>query len=139
MQERVNGNEYRTTLVCVDDYRQGSFSGRLYNPYWKEGREFQNVMQFLREMEGLLDRMKLPQSFTAKRSFAPPPSGTVPTLADGGHPSGKKATFQLRVIFRQNASWQGSVLWMESRREESFRSVLELLLLMDGVLLEEGT
>lgn len=59
MQERVNGNEYRTTLVCVDDYRQGSFSGRLYNPYWKEGREFQNVMQFLREMEGLLDRMKL--------------------------------------------------------------------------------
>lgn len=38
------------------------------------------------------------------------------------------------VLFRQNASWQGSEQWIEGAREESFRSVLELALLMDGAL-----
>jgi hypothetical protein len=40
----------------------------------------------------------------------------------------------VRVLFRQNASWQGSVTWMEGRQEESFRSALELLLLMKSAL-----
>ena len=38
------------------------------------------------------------------------------------------------MIFRQNASWQGSVTWLDKGREESFRSVLELLLLMDSAI-----
>lgn len=34
----------------------------------------------------------------------------------------------LRVLFRQNTSWHGSVAWVEGKCEESFRSVLELLI-----------
>ena len=45
---------------------------------------------------------------------------------------GKEATFYLKVLFRQNASWQGTVKWMETGQEEPFRSVLELLLMMDN-------
>ncbi|MBQ6876068.1 MAG: hypothetical protein IJN46_07520 [Lachnospiraceae bacterium] len=47
---------------------------------------------------------------------------------------GIKATFSVQILFRQNASWQGSVLWVERKIEESFRSVLELLLLIDNAL-----
>jgi hypothetical protein len=47
---------------------------------------------------------------------------------------GKLATFSLRILFRQNASWQGSITWCEGRSEESFRSVLELLMLMNSAL-----
>ncbi|NLW65775.1 MAG: hypothetical protein GXY26_06040, partial [Clostridiales bacterium] len=36
--------------------------------------------------------------------------------------------------FRQNASWQGVITWAEDRREESFRSALELVFLMDSAL-----
>ena len=43
-------------------------------------------------------------------------------------------TFAVRILFRQNASWQGSVTWLEGNREESFRSVLELIFLMDSAL-----
>ena len=43
----------------------------------------------------------------------------------------------VRVIFRQNASWQGSVSWLEGRRDESFRSVLELLMLLNSALEQE--
>jgi len=39
-----------------------------------------------------------------------------------------------RILFRQNASWQGSVVWVEGRQEERFRSALELVLLMDSAL-----
>ena len=86
MPDRIYGNEYRTTLVCVDSWKGGESSGRLYNPYWGEGESFEGLMDFLKKMEALLDQMQLPQSFTAKRSFGPPPGtgghvfhpGTVP-------------------------------------------------------------
>lgn len=38
------------------------------------------------------------------------------------------------MIFRQHTSWQGVVIWLEQQMEQSFRSVLELILLMDSAL-----
>ena len=52
--------------------------------------------------------------------------------------NGDVATFAVRVLFRQNASWQGSILWVEGDREESFRSVLELIFLLDSAAGAEG-
>ena len=40
----------------------------------------------------------------------------------------------MRILFRQNASWQGELLWMEKNARQSFRSVLELITLMDSAL-----
>ena len=37
----------------------------------------------------------------------------------------------MRIMFRQNSSWQGTVTWVDGKMEESFRSVLELIILMD--------
>ena len=137
MPGRVQGNEYRTTLVCVDDRKDGRFSGRLYNPYWEGGAAFNGVMDFLVKMEELLDQMKLPQSFTAKRSFGPLPGSAATPEPDLTRRHGEAATFSIRVLFRQNASWQGSVSWLEGRRDESFRSVLELLMLLNSALEQE--
>jgi hypothetical protein len=136
METKLYGNAYRNTLICVDDSQHGRFSGRLYNPYHQEGRRFEGVMDFLGQMELLLDSLKLPQSFTAKRSFgnAVPLDGEVPEEAPR---KGREATFSLRVLFRQNASWQGSVTWMESQKEQLFRSVLELLMLIRDALPRE--
>ena len=137
MQNRAWGNEYRMTLVCVDDYQDSILRGRLYNPYFSTGSSFQSLMEFLRRMEELLDEMQFPQSFTAVRAFGDPPQRKAASPPVQEVQEGKCATFSVRVLFRQNASWQGSVTWLEGRREESFRSVLELVLLMDSALLEE--
>ncbi len=53
---------------------------------------------------------------------------------------GKKATFVVNVQYRQNATWQGKVLWAETGKSCNFRSALELLKLIDGALdeAEEG-
>ena len=51
----------------------------------------------------------------------------------------KKQTFILEVNDSQNESWQGSVEWIQGERKQSFRSVMELLRLVDSVVCgEEG-
>lgn len=133
MTTRAWGNEYRTTTVCIDTYEDGVLSGRFYNPYLEDGKEFRSLTQFLLEMDQALDKMDFPQSFTAKRTFHPSP-GLKTGPPGPEYRAGKLATFAIRIIFRQNASWQGSVTWLEWEREESFRSALELIFLMDSAL-----
>lgn len=47
---------------------------------------------------------------------------------------GAKATFWIRVLYRQHISWQGEVTWVERQKKEYFRSALELLRLVDSAL-----
>lgn len=127
------GNEYRTTLVYVDSYENNVLCGRLCNPYFPEEKSVHSTIHFLTEMDQVLDAMELPQSFAVVRSFAEPPDFAAAPPAPDALP-GSRATFALRILFRQNASWQGSIAWLEGKREQSFRSVLELLFLMDSAL-----
>lgn len=43
---------------------------------------------------------------------------------------GETATFVVRVLFWRNGTWQGTICWKERRTQVSFRSFLEMLLLM---------
>lgn len=135
MESRGRNNEYRTTIVCVDSYKDGVPVGRFYNPYDPRGETFYGMTRFLSRMTDLLDTMDFPRSFTGERSFAasPPGPGRRPeeTIQEG-----KVATFSLRIFFRRNSTWQGAVSWMEGGRSENFRSALELIFLMDSALRE---
>ena len=44
------------------------------------------------------------------------------------------ATFAVKVLFRQGANWQGKLAWTEGNTEMAFRSVLEMVKLMDSAL-----
>lgn len=133
MQERKRGNEFRTTVICVDGYENGIISGRFYNPYLGSGESFRSMMDLIFRIENMLDDMDFPQPFNATRTFA---KNTAPEAnpSEETVQSGKLATFTVKILFRQNASWQGSIAWQEGRAEQSFRSVLELLTLMDSAL-----
>ena len=129
---KVWGNEYRTTIICVDSFNDGAISGRICTRI--NGTEvFHGVMQLLLRIDTLLDEMNLPQSFEAKREFGPVNHPHAAPM-DAENRQGCTATFAVKILFRQNASWQGSVTWLEGDREESFRSVLELLFLMNSAL-----
>ena len=43
-------------------------------------------------------------------------------------------TFLVKILNQQNSTWQGSITWMEEQKTEYFRSALELIKLIDGVL-----
>lgn len=48
-----------------------------------------------------------------------------------------KGTFIIKVLNRQNSTWQGTVTWVEEQKVQNFRSALELLKLIDGALDED--
>ena len=132
MAEQHLGEGCRTTTICIDSYENGVPGGRIFHPQLG-GQTFFGAIPMLTAMEHLLEQTKQPRSYTQMRRFdfaaayeTGPPAQQVPT--------GRKATFAVKILFRQNASWQGSVLWLEGRQEQSFRSVLELLLLVDSAL-----
>ena len=124
--------EDRKYTVCVDSYQDTVMKGRILSPD-RETEEFQSLSQFLVKMEALLDQAQAPQAFTQPRTFTRhlhPEAGCI--LRSTG--KGVKMTFELHVIFRQHTSWQGVLVWKEKKLQHNFRSVLELILLMDSAL-----
>ena len=126
----------QTMRVCVDSYEGGVPRGRLYLP-GQQGQRFDSLSQLLLRAEQLLEQGGA-QSFTIPRIFAlAKPLRSAPCDADE-LARGKAATFEMRVLFRQHASWQGELLWLEKGARQSFRSALELITLMDSALRAEG-
>ena len=132
MLERPWTRERNKTIICLDSYHNGVPVGRIYDPS-AEAVEFQSLTQFLIKMEAILDDNKMPQSFTSPRTFAAIDPVSITTTAPEFQ-RGQMATFTLQVLFRQHTSWQGVITWTEERMEQSFRSVMELILLMDSAL-----
>lgn len=133
MAKKFKGEEYRSTTVCIDAYDRKTPIGRIYNGCLPDGKSFHGMTQFLLEMERVLDETEFPKAFTELRVFAPPGSNEGDPAAIE-YSSGDEATFIVRILFRQNASWQGSLTWLEGKQEQCFRSVLELILLLDSAL-----
>lgn len=52
---------------------------------------------------------------------------------------GDMGTFVIRVQHRQHSSWQGKVTYLDEDKTVYFRSVLELIKIIDGVLGEAGS
>ena len=121
------------SIICVDRYEEEIPEGRIYNQQYPGGVYFRGVMDFLKTMEHI---MELSCQITAGvvRTFASSPAADVRVPESSRSHEGACATFTVRILFLQNASWQGSISWLEGYKEESFRSVLELLLLMDSAL-----
>lgn len=128
--------EMKANLIKVIDYKGKNLRGILYNPFFETPQYFDNLAQCLFMMEQVMDTLDFPQKGTENRTFHPeeqkgawqraavPQEEKLPTLA----------TFQIVVLFRQNASWQGNLIWREKELDAPFRSVLELIGLIDNAL-----
>lgn len=141
-------NEFGSIRICVDTYTDGEMCGRVYASYDAEAVEFSNAVMLLKQLQRIYDENSFPQATMKQRSFTQQKesgnSGQCSTKQDVKQkPSaiwtavrGKKATFRIRVLFRQNASWQGNITWLEKGMEENFRSALEMLMLMDSAFVD---
>lgn len=134
----VNGfipYEIKTSLIKVTSYKDKELCGTLSNPYFGHEMRFHNVIQFLMLVEELLDALGYPQKAMESRSFRPEENCCAVETVEESSAGPAVATFKLNVLFRQNASWQGRLIWLDQKCETQFRSVLELLMLIDSVLL----
>ena len=123
----------RKTLLCVDSYDNGVPRGRIF--HGEDAPEmFESLSQCLLLVEALLNESGQPQSYTTPRTFTAIELLRRVSPENAGLHRGALATFDLRVLFRRNASWQGNIVWLEKGAQRSFRSVLELITLLDTAL-----
>jgi len=101
------------------------------------------------KMEEVFDATKFPGTFLKPRTFGSVKRGTKKGHARGRETTGEaitpisfedmagaKSTFEITVRYRQNATWQGHILWIEKGLQQEFRCVLEMLKLIDEALTE---
>ena len=141
---RFTPREMKTTLIKVYSYNNKCMQGLISNPFFEKEMVFENVMQLITMIERISDSLFFPQKAMQLRQFSDTEPATIEddTAFDfaatvdfsNQYPI---ATFELEIIFRQNASWQGNIIYAEQNLTSSFRSVLELLKLMDSVLSEK--
>ena len=129
-------------VLCVDHASRLQIRGRLYHAYSREGLKIANMEQLLFELEHFYDSIDFPHPSTNNRTF----QGEIPHI---GHRAGKEkvmsdeellgrhgdlGTFIIRVQHRQNSSWQGRITWMDQDKTVYFRSMWEMLKLVDSAL-----
>ena len=130
--------------ICVDAVGSGTFRGRLYHRYAPTPILFAGAEQLLLAAESLFDTWNYPQPGLLARSFSPRPAKRGNTRMDRqpierlSEHAGGRATFTVQVTYRQNATWQGTICWKEKRGQVSFRSFLEMLLLMQEAVADSG-
>lgn len=119
--------------VCIDKSINGILSGRLLCPILPHPRHFADVGNMLLQIESILDAIGYPCAFQRLRSFHDEqPKYTKPNFAGKVIPilpeqkKGELMTLVVRIISRQNASWQG-VAQTEDGRIIKFQGCLAFL------------
>ena len=134
--------QMRAEIIKNDE---GIIKGELHSQYLDAPYVFPDLVNMIYKMEEIFDTNGFPQAFLSPRSFKGGKRGVVKHELEGSGsmdlqsqdvPGSVKCTFEITVGFRQNATWQGRILWVEKNVTQSFRSVLEMLKLMDEALSE---
>ena len=144
MSEKIITNRSSAVIVQLDPNRNGDLCGRIYSRFYGSGTGFNGIHEFLNACEDLFDTLACPQAAVTERTFreksaAPMNTKTVEVVEDMDQiiQSKGKNTFVINVLFRQNASWQGTIQWVNQNKTQHFRSTLELIKLMDSALESE--
>lgn len=145
--------------ICIDQYNDSDWSGRIYTRLNIEPIQFRNIGEMLGALGKIWNTIGYPQESTINRNFAKQQilrekkknmnvsyleEGTKDKIkvelseADMDKKRGKQDTFIVRIQYRQNATWQGHVTWVDENRTVPFRSVLELIKLLDSTQNDEA-
>ncbi|MGM9522004.1 MAG: hypothetical protein ACI3VB_05950 [Oscillospiraceae bacterium] len=130
--------EMKTCVIKVESYEHKILQGTLYNPHFSAEVQFKSSTELFMLMDGLFDDLKFPQRTMKQRTFTEEAASPQPSAQEEIQAKPPLATFKLNVQFRQNASWQGTLYWLDKKTEASFRSVLELTYLMDSAITDAG-
>ena len=137
--------------MCAEivSYGNNVLKGALYSIYLSTPYEFVSLIQMIDKMEAIFDEQGFPEAFMTPRTFGIAKNKKKKHELDRSadmkdtmnskiqfEPGGSKCTFEITVRFRQNATWQGQIVWAERNLKQNFRSVLEMLKLMDEAVSE---
>lgn len=135
--------------ICIDRSEDGDYAGNAWDQYHTDPTPFANMMELIRHIEKFFDELDFPQRSTVPRSFSEDQSAPVriplhrraervKVMDNLEDKRGNQGTFIVQIKYRQNATWQGQVVWAEKNRKMYFRSALELLHLIDTAMSEDN-
>ena len=150
-------------VLCIDHYLGYDMNGLFYHGYSLEPVHFGDGAELLRKLENLFDILNFPYAVTNERNFEDDAISlkrkrkprvverpyTVNRLQDKEREKvmsdkdiltkhGDAGTFIVRVQQRQNSSWQGRITWVDEDKTVYFRSVFEMMKLIDAALKQSG-
>jgi hypothetical protein len=133
----------------IVSYGNGSLRGELHSKYLETPYEFTSLLRMIEKMEEIFDTVGFPEKFMKPRTFADEKKvkkkleterdyaiSDIILQAIDKEMGGAKCTFEISVRFRQHATWQGEITWVEKNLMQYFRSVLEMLKLIDEALMD---
>lgn len=137
-QKRYPDN-FSITQVYVREAEEGDHGGFLVHPGTGLAWPFGNVLDLMDRYEQLFNGLDYPQATHRMRTMGDnTPAKEMINLRDksvdfAAKPN-EKPTFIVKIHYRQNASWQGTIQWVEKNITQSFRSTLELIKLIDSAV-----
>ena len=136
-------------VLCVDQTSHHNMSGRFYHSYKDSASSFVNLEDLLFQMEALFDQLVFPYPSTNERQFIKA-QDTDSQAANNRRQTEKRekimkdeellmqhgdlGSFIIRVQHRQNSSWQGRITWIEKNQTVYFRSVWEMMKLIENAI-----
>ncbi len=134
-------------MLCIDQMLDHErFRGRLYHRYHDGAIEINSSFEMVQVMEELFNEIQFPRPSVKDRSFVSTDSAgsyrkeekeRVMSDRDMLTKHGDLGSFIIKVQQRQAGTWQGRVTWVERNQTVRFRSILELIKLMESGILAE--
>ena len=143
-------------VVCVEEYSGYDMRGCFYHGFSRDAVSFEDCAELLKKLENLFDVLNFPHPATNERYFDEetvaarrarrfqrpfdPKTHRVEErekiMSDHEmlNKHGDAGTFIVRVQQRQNSSWQGRITWVDEDKTVYFRSVFEMMKLIDAAL-----
>lgn len=139
--------------ICIEKKEGGDYIGLLWHQYSYAPIEFNGVSDMLMLMDDLFDEWDFPQRGLDKREFNKSKEQELMNdntdelvidkvqaasgIKNVQNKKGTLATFMVQVKFRQNATWQGTVIHSESNTRTDFESAMELVDIMDKAMCDK--
>lgn len=124
--------------ICIQKLEENIPSGKVFSCYAEEPLEFHGIADMILKIDELCDSLNFRMSNRIRKGMAQEQGAVVYQNAQCRHlfkdfteVHGSVCIFYLRLRYRENVSWQGSIRFLGSQRLYHFRSVLELMGYLD--------
>jgi len=126
------------SIVYLAPMHSQTMKGRVYSVHYKKSCQFNNECEMLNGMDDLFDSLTFPQATFETRDFLDKKNTHITRKAEDTMDDemseilqNQKTTFIVNIQYRQNATWQGTITWVEQNITQHFRSAFEMLKLME--------
>ena len=142
------GSRAKDFIVRITSCRDMTLQGEVRHRTSQNSQYFRSLLELVALIHDRLEELGMPMPAVEMRSWGSPRLGLmkkgegsmqeeIPTAETT--PKVGSTAFLVRIIFRQNATWMGEIHWLEEDKKLYFRSLLEMVMLMQEALDTTGT